>query len=115
MLEPFFPGCSAPDAAQKLIAVCAISFLAVINSLKVEYGTRIQNIFTILKLISLGAIIVGGLVMMCFGHFDNLKDGFSGSTTSPVEISLALYSGMFSYGGWYTLNFLTEEMKDANK
>ncbi|CAD5125927.1 DgyrCDS14108 [Dimorphilus gyrociliatus] len=115
ILQPIFSDCQVPDLPPKLVAACAIALLVVINSLKVEYATRIQNFFSILKLLSLACIFIGGLVNLCFGHTENLQNGFAKSTTSPSEIALALYVGMFSYGGWYTLNFLTEEMEKPEK
>lgn len=38
-----------------------------------------------------------------------------GTTTKPLEISLALYSGLWAYDGWNTLNSMTEELKNPKK
>ena len=35
--------------------------------------------------------------------------------SSVSRLSLAFYSGLFSYAGWNYLNFITEELKDPNK
>ena len=39
-------------------------------------------------------------------------DVFEGTQTSFPALSLAFYSGVFSFSGWSYLNFVTEELKD---
>ncbi|OCT76965.1 Y+L amino acid transporter 2 isoform X2 [Xenopus laevis] len=47
----------------------------------------------------------------CICESDNLKSPFQGSTSNIGSMALALYSALYSYSGWDTLNFVTEEMK----
>ncbi len=46
------------------------------------------------------------------GRVETFENMFDGTASSPGRWALAFYSGMFSYSGWYTLNFLTEELKN---
>ncbi|XP_054723752.1 large neutral amino acids transporter small subunit 2-like, partial [Uloborus diversus] len=47
-------------------------------------------------------------------HTKYLENAFEGEFTAK-SISLAFYSGLFAYGGWNYLNFVTGELKDPYK
>jgi len=66
----------------------------------VKWGASLQNIFSAMKLLALLIIIFAGLLVLILGHPENLSDPFEGTNTDPGSISLAFYSGLFSYAGW---------------
>ncbi|KAK3876123.1 hypothetical protein Pcinc_019052, partial [Petrolisthes cinctipes] len=47
-------------------------------------------------------------------HTETLECMWEGEH-STGGVALALYSGLFAYGGWNYLNFVTEELKDPYK
>ncbi|EPB69758.1 hypothetical protein ANCCEY_11150 [Ancylostoma ceylanicum] len=113
-LKPFFPSCEVPEAAVTLLAACTIALLTFINCYNVRLATRFNDTFTIAKVAALVCIIITGLIWLAMGHTEyfRMPDLLDGSQTEPSTLTLAFYSGVFSYTGFSYLNFVTEELKD---
>lgn len=72
---------------------------------------KIQDVFTVAKLLALISIILAGCYYMGTGHLKNFDDPWSGKYDAS-SLGFAFYSGLFAFGGWNYLNFVTGELQD---
>lgn len=116
VLQPFFPNeCAVPKLALQLLAAFTICGLTYLNSVDVKTTTKLQNVIMFTKIGALVIIILVGVGWMASGHLENFDRPFENTETDPGKISVAFYSGIFSYAGWNYLNFMTEELRDPYK
>jgi APA family basic amino acid/polyamine antiporter len=106
------------------IAIGAIVTLSVVNVVGVRPGAWTGNVFTLLKLGALVAVIVAGLlvapehgaaaVTSRTGTVDPMMLPH-GMAPVVVAIGAALVPILFAYGGWQQTNFVAEELIDAER
>ncbi|XP_026327033.1 large neutral amino acids transporter small subunit 2 [Hyposmocoma kahamanoa] len=114
VVKPFFSDCDPPQNAVKLLAAVCLCILTAVNCISVRWTMRIQDIFTTSKLLALIVIIISGIYYICIGHTENFENSFEGSY-NVGDVAIAFYSGLFAFGGWNYLNFVTEELQDPYK
>ncbi|CAK9304412.1 unnamed protein product [Gordionus sp. m RMFG-2023] len=76
-----------------------IVFLAFINCLSVKAAMKLQNIFTIGKLLALAFIILTGLWKLIETRGKGFHNMFEDNYNFK-QLPTALFSGLFSYAGW---------------
>ncbi|CBY32573.1 unnamed protein product [Oikopleura dioica] len=74
-----------------------------------------QIIFTVVKLLLISAIVIGGFVEIANGNTENFENGFDGTNPSVSAWAVAIYNGMWSYEGWNQLNFVSQELVDPER
>ena len=97
------------------VAIGGIVIVTVINVLGVKAGGIFSDVFTILKLVGIGVLVVAG-----FGWgsaatsdlFSSLTVGEGGLTSA---LTLAAVSVLWSYGGWQHATFTAAEAKDPQR
>lgn len=115
-VAPFYPGCPPPQLAVKCAAAGAILVVTTANILNVRLAVRIQVVFLVAKVLTLTLIVIGGIVELIQSSavfVENLKveNAFKGTQHSMSTLGMAFYQGLWSYAGWYNLNYVTEELK----
>jgi APA family basic amino acid/polyamine antiporter len=111
-----------PPESVTTLALSSVVLLSVVNILGVQPGAATQNIFTILKLSALGALLVAAVIMPA-AVMPTLPAPIASITLSPpttfgailLAMSTALVPVLFSYGGWQQTNFVAEEMRDPER
>lgn len=107
-----------PDLGPVPLAVAAIVILSVVNYLGVKPGSRLLNIFVVLKMAALVFLIAAAFVVVA-GPAPAAAP--SGAISRQPGGSLALAFGaslipiFFAYGGWQNLNYVAEEMRDPKR
>jgi len=103
----------APHRYSMPLAIASIVLLSGINYVGVRPAAITQNIFTVLKLAALAALIGAGLVVAVPLPPPHL------AAPSPPSYLAALGSALvpilFTYGGWQQTNFIAEEIVEPER
>jgi APA family basic amino acid/polyamine antiporter len=102
------------------LAFTAIVVVGGINALGVKPGSRVLNLFVVLKvaalalLIGIGLVVPGGEGALGGGEVVSPGGSTEGGGMGVVvwAFGAALIPVMFSYGGWQNANYVAEEIKD---
>jgi len=96
------------------LAAAAIVTLTVINVLGVAPGAYTQNLFTILKLAALGALLLVAFAPSGAAPAPPPATSAPGGSLLGV-LGTALVPILFSYGGWQQTNYIAEEIRDPER
>ena len=110
-----------PETYAVHLAIAAIVIVTVVNYLGIKPGSRVLNIFVVLKTAALLVLIVAGLLLL--PGTDTVAPATAATTAaeSPtlpmifIAFGAALIAVMFSYGGWQNANFVAEEIKNPKR
>ncbi|KAM3858953.1 cystine/glutamate transporter [Diretmus argenteus] len=115
VVEPFFAPCAAPTMLIKLVSILGVTFVVAVNCWSVTMASRTQVTLTFIKMFALVLIIVPGVVALAKGKTENFQNGFELDSLTLDRLPLAFYNGLYAYGGWFYLNFVTEEVINPNR
>ncbi|ELU09582.1 hypothetical protein CAPTEDRAFT_185200 [Capitella teleta] len=107
-------GASESTAAVKA-SLSRTGVLTVVNAVDVKWATRVQDVFTVAKLLALVLIIITGFVQLGRGKYEHFLSPFENTNADVGSIALAFYQGLFAYNGWNYLNYVIEELQDPYK
>ncbi|XP_041892082.1 solute carrier family 7 member 13 [Corvus kubaryi] len=116
--QPFYGICPAPDVLKKCLALAVLWSLGILNGLSVKMAAWVQTIFTLLKMMALSVIAVGGIVFLVARQKESLarfEDMFGSEIPNASQVAEAFFQGLYAYGGWWSLNYMAEEMKSPSR
>ncbi|NWJ06289.1 S7A13 protein, partial [Crypturellus undulatus] len=116
--QPFYGRCPAPEVLKKCLALATLWSLGILNGRSVRMAAWVQSIFTVLKMVALSVIAGGGVVLLLGGrkeHLARFEDAFGSEVPNTSQIAEAFFQGLYAYGGWWSLNYMAEEMKNPSR
>ncbi len=102
-----------PDASVTILAILAIIVVAAINYIGVKPGSRVLNVLVVLKVLALAALIGAGFLLPSAPATDATLPDIG--MLPIVAFGAALVPVMFSYGGWQSVNWVAEELREPER
>jgi APA family basic amino acid/polyamine antiporter len=101
------------DVALRATAIAAIVVLSLVNYLGVRFGSGVQAVITLVK-------VLGVVLMIAVGFAVSGRAPVAETDTLPQSISvanflLAVGAGLFAFGGWHMVTYTAEETKDPQR
>jgi APA family basic amino acid/polyamine antiporter len=105
-----------PSIFKKILAVTLILVFTFIHSRGIVFGSRVQNVLTILKVLLIAGVIMAGFTFGK-GSFENFErvGQMQFSFSSWKSIGLSLMFVMFAYSGWNSATYIGSEIKKPQK
>ena len=113
LIGEFYP---LKDIGITMVAILAVITVTTIKYFGVQFGGMIQNIFTVLKVLAIGSIIV-----LAFGSGKGSTDNFFPLWGTPssgallAAFGVAMIATLWSYDGWNSLTYLAGEVIEPQK
>ncbi|MBN2850521.1 MAG: amino acid permease [Erysipelotrichaceae bacterium] len=104
------------EATQKGIAILVIVVLTIANYYGVKFGSWIQNLFTVAKLVPI--LIILGLGLFLGNQSPDLSINVDASVDVMGLISMVamgVVATLWAYEGWTNLNNVSEELKNPKR
>lgn len=102
-----------PAVLKKALSIGVILLFTGIHMRRIEFGTRVQNVLTVLKGALLAGLVLGGLLLGS-GDVRHFTQGsaFSFSFEGWKTVGLSLMWIMFAYSGWNASTYIGSEIRD---
>jgi APA family basic amino acid/polyamine antiporter len=102
-----------PESVQPIVAIGSVVFLTVLNIFGVRPAAWTQNVFTVLKLAAIAALIMAAFVAPSGAHAEAAATVAHGGLV--LAIGAALVPVLFAFGGWQQTNFVAEEIVNPER
>ena len=111
-------GVRVTDFRAALLGSAALALLTLINCIGVRAGSVTQNVFMVLKLIAIGALVCFGLMVSGPSKAAAVTTSTGSAVTiwqSLIAFGAALIPAQFAYGGWQTACFVAGEVREPRR
>lgn len=95
------------------LAIGSIVLLSIINGLGVKPGSRVLNVFVVLKVAALAVLIGAGLFVARGSDWANETQAVA--STPLLAFGTAMVPILFAYGGWQNANYVAEEIERPDR
>lgn len=99
------------EAASPLLAAAAVVVLTALNAWGLRQGRGTQYVLTLVEVLGLAGLIVGGLL---FSPGDPRAE-LAASSPQGSNVGLALVFVLLTFGGWSEAAYLSAEVRDARR
>jgi APA family basic amino acid/polyamine antiporter len=105
----------------QIVAVAVIAFLTWVNARGVSEGALVQNVFTVLKLGAIGALVLVAFVSGkgSVSHFFPITGTELGAAGLKMgflaAVGVAMSKALFAYDAWNTVTFAAEEIREPQR
>ncbi len=107
------------DIGLKLMTILLIMFLSTVNYFGVVFGGMVQNVFTLLKTLAIGVIVLLAFLLGTGSaeHFSPfVSSAFNYPSGSLIgAIVLAMSGAFWAYDGWNNITYLGAEVKQPQR
>src|SRR3989338_7238696 len=103
-----------PESSLRAVAGAAVLLLTAVNIAGIRWGKYVQNVFTVLKLMALGALIAAGMRAVGAAAAPNWA---TPAFSLPVvqSMGVALIFVLWTYGGWTEAAYVAEEIRHPTR
>jgi APA family basic amino acid/polyamine antiporter len=111
-------GVRVTDLRAAVLGSAALALLTLINCIGVRAGSVTQNVFMVLKLIAIAALVGFGLMVTGPAPGAAVSTSTGSSVTiaqSLIAFGAALIPAQFAYGGWQTACFVAGEVREPRR
>ncbi|XP_036621599.1 solute carrier family 7 member 13 [Trichosurus vulpecula] len=117
VIQPFYPGCSAPTLPKKCLALAILWSLGILGVQGVKKVTWFQTISTMMKTTVLCLIALNGAVLLVIRkeNLIRLGDAFSSDLPNISQIPEAFFQGLYAYTGWEAMVSIAGDVKNPAK
>ncbi|CAL1568472.1 unnamed protein product [Knipowitschia caucasica] len=115
VVEPFFTPCAAPSELIKVVGILGVTCVVAVNCWSVTVASRTQVTLTFIKMFALILIIIPGVIALAKGKTEHFQNSFEANSVTLDKLPLAFYNGLYAFGGWFYLNYITEEIINPNR